>query len=348
MIERLHLVNFKNHADSTFEFGKLTVLTGPNAVGKSNVLRAIQYADDAMRLVKDNWKPNDEEKRAIRYGAFDTKIDLSRSEGLNISVSMSTVEIVVAVDSEYFIPMSDRNIRCASYISPSVALARSPDYSDDIPPKLQPDGSGIASVVSYLRGYDEEAFAEIQNAVRQVIPQVERIRTYPAKITERRDQKVETEEFKFTMPQEVTIPGHELRFDVVGAKDLRADAVSDGTLIATLLLVAIYYQNGGVILIDDIEEGLHPAAQRDLVNHLKTLVAQRDDLQIICTTHSPYIVNELEADQVYVLNTDDEGVAHAKKLSEHPDADEMLKVLSTGEFWSAEDEDWVLPEKVNA
>lgn len=48
----------------------------------------------------------------------------------------------------------------------------------------------------------------------------------------------------------------------------------------------------GLVLIDEIETSLHPRAQRRLMRDLAELCRERD-LQIIVTTHSPYILAEL-------------------------------------------------------
>ena len=79
-----------------------------------------------------------------------------------------------------------------------------------------------------------------------------------------------------------------------------------------------------------------------MIGQLRKILEQRPNLQIVLTSHSPYIVDELEADEVWLLATDEEGISHAKRLSDHPEADEWLKILSTGEFWGAEGEEWIL------
>ena len=48
----------------------------------------------------------------------------------------------------------------------------------------------------------------------------------------------------------------------------------------------------GLILIDEIESSLHPRAQRRLIRDLADVARERE-LQIILTTHSPYILEEL-------------------------------------------------------
>ncbi len=139
--------------------------------------------------------------------------------------------------------------------------------------------------------------------------------------------------------------GHELIFDMAGAKEIPAHSVSEGTLLALALLTLLWSPDcPNLVLLDDIEQGLHPKAQRELIGQIRQILAQRPGLQIVLTSHSPYIVDELEAEEVWLLATDAEGVAQAKRLSDHPDARRVLEVLTTGEFWSAEGEDWVVAD----
>jgi predicted ATPase len=65
----------------------------------------------------------------------------------------------------------------------------------------------------------------------------------------------------------------------------------------------------GLILIDEIESSLHPRAQRRLIRDLATVCRERE-LQIILTTHSPYVLEELPSGariQIY----DQEGMRQA-------------------------------------
>lgn len=68
-------------------------------------------------------------------------------------------------------------------------------------------------------------------------------------------------------------------------------------------------------------------------------------LQIIAATHSPYVLNECSPEEIILMSPDREGYCVAKRLSDHPDSERMLKVLTTGEFWSAEGEGWVAGDR---
>ena len=59
----------------------------------------------------------------------------------------------------------------------------------------------------------------------------------------------------------------------------------------------------GLILIDEIESSLHPRSQRRLIRALAEICRERE-LQIILTTHSPIILDELPLEaRLYVMET---------------------------------------------
>jgi len=50
----------------------------------------------------------------------------------------------------------------------------------------------------------------------------------------------------------------------------------------------------------------------------------------------------MKPEEVWLFAPDAEGCAVTKRLDAHPNAKRALEVLTTGEFWSAEGEGWVL------
>jgi hypothetical protein len=73
------------------------------------------------------------------------------------------------------------------------------------------------------------------------------------------------------------------------------------TMAAELLRVDV--PPTGILLIDEIETSLHPRAQRRLIRDLATLCKDRH-LQILLSTHSPYILDELPFDaRAYIYQT---------------------------------------------
>jgi predicted ATPase len=76
------------------------------------------------------------------------------------------------------------------------------------------------------------------------------------------------------------------------------------TTIAELLQVQV--NQTALVLIDEIETSLHPRVQRRVIRWLADQCRQLD-LQIILTTHSPYVLSELPPEaRVYLMNEGDQ------------------------------------------
>ena len=59
-----------------------------------------------------------------------------------------------------------------------------------------------------------------------------------------------------------------------------------------------------IVLIDEIETSLHPRTQRRLIRDLATL-CRNMNLQVVLTTHSPYVLDELPPEgRIYIMESD--------------------------------------------
>jgi len=361
MIQALQINHYRNHVGTRFEFGRFTLLAGPNGVGKSNVLRCLArfdregepsaFAHQSVDNLDDEdliltvasggriWKAatsnwSSEHADSIVYTCEDRSIYREQvveawTEAINPSASLSP-----AVLSQFF------------YLKPQLNHLSSPHFSDSAKPALRSDGLGLASVLAYLMTSAPERFAAIQAALKDVVPQVVRIRAARemVEVPELQTVTVKSREIAYTETREM--PGDALLFDMKNAEGLTAREVSDGTLVVLALLTAIHQEpQPRVLLIDDIETGLHPAAQESLMKQIRRLLDQIPELQVVATTHSPFVIDQCSPDEVWLLSSDAKGHCHAAQMSRHPQADAALKILTTGEFWTAEGEEWVLPRE---
>jgi predicted ATPase len=117
---------------------------------------------------------------------------------------------------------------------------------------------------------------------------------------------------------------------------LPAHAASEGTLMAIALLAAVHSSAPpDVVLLDDIDRGLHPRAQGELVRALRAAQETSPGTQIIATSHSPYLVDHFSPDEIVVLSRQDKTRdVIARRLSEHPD-ERLRKAMTAGEFLNA-------------
>lgn len=73
-------------------------------------------------------------------------------------------------------------------------------------------------------------------------------------------------------------------------------------------------KEGGITLIDEIEQGLEPDRIKKLVNLIKT-TAQENDSQIFITTHSNNVITELGAENIFIIRRNKEdGAVIAKEV----------------------------------
>jgi predicted ATPase len=213
--------------------------------------------------------------------------------------------------------------------------------SDSEIPVVGLDGSGLATALKELKANDEARFDAFRTAVRQVIPLVEDFRFARRKRLETRARHIRVEDQMVEVPQPHTVILDELLIRFAGTGFVPARAASEGTLITLALLAALFTTQSvsRLLLIDDLDQGLHIEAQDQLVQALRRILEQQPEVQIIATAHSPYLVDHFSPDEVVVLRRTDVGQPiQATRLSEHPDT--VLREFKTGEALVATGKDW--------
>lgn len=98
-------------------------------------------------------------------------------------------------------------------------------------------------------------------------------------------------------------------------------------------LPRVLAQTPGVVLIDELDVHLHPKWQRGVVENLRSLFPQ---IQFIATTHSPFIIQSLRAEELINLqgqsvpelgNLSVEAIAHGLMGIDRPDVSERYKQM---------------------
>ena len=362
MIDRIHFENFRAHASLDLELGRLTVLVGPNASGKTSVLEGIQLLS---RLV-------DEPPKQVFAGEADPGRlrTTGSSEALVLSCKgwwrsgwfeASATAAPSAQGPEFRGSVrwdegqSDRLPFGAGFPDARSAIgatrllrldARSlgaPSFSDEPRPSLRSDGAGLASVLAALKLGDESSFEEIERELREIVPTVQKLRIQRTPVVREYLETIQVDDQKVVRPRTEHRVGERVLLDMRGSSGVAAEAAGEGTILVLGLLAALLGPGRpSVVLLDDLEFGLHPNAQERLIQLLRRLLSRFPDLKIVATSHSPFVVDRLEAAEVWLTALDPEGRAQVKRLSEHKDFDRFKGLLGPGEFWSSVGEDWVL------
>jgi predicted ATPase len=126
----------------------------------------------------------------------------------------------------------------------------------------------------------------------------------------------------------------------------RDDSAGRGTLLALALLTLLHGSpRSNLVLLDGLDHGLHPDAQRSLVRMIQDALTLEalDDVQVVATTHSPYMLDRMDLDDIQVFTLRPDGTVASKRLAEHPVAENARGAVSAGQLWSMDVErEWVL------
>ncbi|WP_437806195.1 AAA family ATPase [Sorangium sp. So ce1078] len=236
-----------------------------------------------------------------------------------------------------------RELGSARKLRLDIERLAAPSYSEEETPRLDTDGSGLASVLADAAARTPEAFQSIQEAARRVIPTLERIRTRRAKVQrqERQEIRIDGEE-AIRHPVDRVYWGHQVVLDFKGAPDIPAPLASEGTLLVIGLLTALWMEpKPRLLLLDDIDKALHPRAQEELVAQIRKILEMSPELQVIATSHSPYLLDHFDAQDVLLTALLPDGSTACARLTDHPDFDRWKSTTRSGELWSFVGEDWV-------
>ncbi len=379
MLKKLELHNFKSHHQTQFNFddSRLQAIIGQNSSGKTSVLQSLYYLSQLSKATGSNgqiWHDlifdigidcgtmNQDEMLVVGCGywendsqenwQFSCEFKKTSNDFWKL-ISRTWInngkEIVIPKvqeqDSSIIIPP---DLKFSTHIKLNVGNLSKASYSEAIIPEIQLDGSGLAPTLDYLRSEAPDRFQAIQEMLQQIVPGVRRVGIRRAKVKIDRQRSIEVDGKSISYEENQEVVGQEIVLDMNTGDRIPAHAISEGTMLTLgLLTVLMNPKQPNLVLLDDIEQGLHPKAQRELITVFKQIIQANPNLQIIFTTHSPYIIDELEPSQVHVLSNSKSGFTHVKRLDEHPDAEWAKQTLTTGEFWNAEGEDWVVDGDVN-
>jgi predicted ATPase len=375
MLEKLILHNFKSHKSTelNFDSSRLHGLVGKNSAGKTSVLQALHNLSKLVNsqlfittFINENspqfltkigekymsltasgfWKDPNQDIWEISYS---WKQDNSKRWIPKTSWKICENEDSFEKETYITYPHIFRE-----YLPPIVYLKlvannlAKPAYSDEVTPRVEFDGSGLAPTLDFLRDEAPDKFQLIEEKLTRIVPNVRKVGIKRAKVPVIRQRLIEVNGKPISYEETQEMTGQEIVLDMNTGERIPAHAISDGTMLTLGLLTVLMNPNQpNLVLLDDVEQGLHPQAQRELMTVFKEIIAENPNLQIIFSTHSPYIIDALAPSQVHILNNSKSGFTVSKRLDEYPDVEWAKETLTTGEFWDAEGEDWVVEGEIS-
>jgi predicted ATPase len=194
-------------------------------------------------------------------------------------------------------------------VSPRFAsLAGAPSVSGE----LGKYGENLPSALDYLYAHDKPAYDELVVWVRDVVPDLEYLRA------------------DYTQTKQMGLFLQEKGF---GAS-WYAEDLSDGTLTAIALFVAVLDKRNKVVFIEEPENSLHPWILRRFIECCRE---QSKNKQILISTQSPLAVASADPGKLFLVERFNGETSLTRATDRDPSLETILnkKFLDLGEYWSS-------------
>jgi predicted ATPase len=294
MLKSIEFKNYKALRQTTLPLAPFTLLLGPNGSGKTSVLQALQILG-ALSVPQQLRQPKvplgiSSEFRAARSVAIkDTQDDLSIT--LNGEWGSASVAAIFRVTPEGQVTLECIDPKDTSPVKPQAALswirgvrtfaleATAIAQPAPIDPQatLKSDGTGLPAVLDNLKDNYPERYNALLGEICRWLPEYDNI-LYDVHSTNRGK----------SIAMRTRRGGHR-----ISAKDL-----SQGTLVGLALLTLAYLPDPpSLVGLEEIDRGLHPRLLRHVQDALYRLSypqscgETRPPIQVIATTHSPYLLD---------------------------------------------------------
>jgi len=169
------------------------------------------------------------------------------------------------------------------------------------------DGHGLASIYDAVMNRDPESFIAIQKKARELFPTLSKIQLNPVSTSEKL-----------------------LVFELTDGTRVPVELVSEGLLIYLAFAALPHLDPVSLILVEEPENGLHPARIREVMRILREI---SKETQVLIATHSPLVVNELLPEEVSVVTRDNERGTIVTPIASTPNFEQRSKAYALGELW---------------
>lgn len=182
-------------------------------------------------------------------------------------------------------------------------------------PYLNRTGSNLNNVAQFMYRENPGDFRKILESIQSKIPNIKKIA--PIKM-ENGQMVLEFWQSDFKTP-------------------FFSTRISDGTLKLFAYYLLLHEKNPRqLVFIEEPENGLYHQYLSDLAMEMAKNVGNGYGKQFFVTTHSPFFVNALAAEDVWVLDKDNEGFSNIKRASEYQFVSELEREgVQIGDLWNS-------------
>ena len=225
-----------------------------------------------------------------------------------------------AIGSCWYLRWSARNLALPTALNPDRRF------------RIEGNGFGLPTLIDDLLNYDRENFSALEREFVQIFPHV---RTIALVQQQGFNSPVDQSDETLTLQPS---PGKQVVFRLKNTdRDLPASQAAEGMLYILGYLALMYLPKPPrVLLIEEPENGIHPNRVGDIVRILRRLVERHPETQIVMTSHSPYLVDAFQPNEVTWCRRNESGDVVLTRLDTLPEVERAMSIFSLGEIWTNE------------
>lgn len=358
-IKSILLRGYKSFANTEMQeiaFGDITILIGANGAGKSNIISAFRLLNYAMTgglqtfamrtdpasfffngprktpIVDISFQLEDEngarDEYALTLGFGSPNKLLVMTESIKYQSPEQSTPYIASLIPDNFSELglwkdhaNDTTRKVVYAALSSIRAYQFHDTSDGanikLPSpcrnkKLMSDGGNLAAFLKSIQDTEERYFERIKNHIRVVMPQFD-------------DFDLSEDKYGNVMLNWRT---RGLPDTVLGPHQLSDGSIRFMALAALLLQPPSRMPN--VIVIDEPELGLHPAAILELAGMIRTASKHA---QVIVATQSPQLLDEFSAEQIMVVERDEQYQSTVCRRLDGEKLESWLDEYTIGDLW---------------
>lgn len=176
--------------------------------------------------------------------------------------------------------------------------------------RLSETGDNLPNVIQYLKEQHPERLDQILTTLSRRVPRLEKV------------------DAEFMADGRLLLQIKDAPFE----RPILARFASDGTLKMLAYLTVLYDPEPPQLVgIEEPENHLHPRLLPELAEECRTAAAQT---QLMVTTHSPFFVNGLRAEELWVLYRNEQGYTQARRAADMRGVKEFMEQGALlGDLW---------------
>ncbi|HVT74729.1 MAG TPA: AAA family ATPase [Lacunisphaera sp.] len=324
MIAAIEFRNFKALRSAAVKLEPFNLLVGPSGSGKTSLIQALlrlralaglpaehvvglPAAEAGAAQITFHFQPPYQELHVVLHCAAD-----------EIVCNRLAVEHPPGLEGErLWAELRARLLGIRAFLFDHYAMGVPPREAED--KELNSNAGNLAAVLAAWRTSAPAAYAHLEGDFRRIMPEFAGL------------------DFRALAGDHVELVVR----PADGSMPLSADVLSQGTLhLLAILALAHAPQPPTIVCLEEADRGTHPRMLREVrdalyrLSHPAASGEKRAPVQVIATTHSPYLLD------LYKDHPEEVVLAHRRgrqagftRLAELPDVRELLKEAHLGDLW---------------